>query len=901
MENAVAIIGMTGRFPGADNLEKFWKNLYDGVESVKYFDRDKLLEMGVSKELVENPKYVSADAVLENMDKFDAGFFGYSARQAEIMDPQHRLFLESAWEVLESAGYSSEFYDGKVAVYAGANLSSYMIRNLYTNPGLVERLGSFKIMLANGQDFLATKVSHKLNLKGPSVNVNTLCSSSMVAVHFACQNLLNYGCDIALAGGVSFQVSRNEAFFYQEGGIGSSDGHCRAFDSSANGTVSGSGLAVLALKRFEDAVEDGDYIHAVIRSTAINNDGAEKNSYTAPSADGQADCIAEAIAMSGVNPETISYVDAHGTGTNLGDPIEIAGITKAYRAYTDKKQFCAIGSVKTNIGHLVHAGGVASLIKTVLSMQHEVIPASLNFREPNPKIDFVNSPFYVNTKRSKWERGGTPLRAGVSSFGIGGTNAHAILEEAPKHAPSEKSTRPCQLIVLSAKTDTALEKITSNLAEFIDGHPDVPLADIAFTLGRGRHNFSCRRALVCENSGELSQALKTLPHDGVMTRCGKKKELSAVFVFAGNANAYKGMGAQLYRCEKIYRDCADECADIIHKLTSADIRGILYEGTGAMTREMEAACLFVTEYSLARLLISWGIKPDLMLAEGAGEIAAACAAGVFSPETAIRIILGNSKDGIDYAGFSEPKPSVVSLRSGKRISAEQYADANYQTGINTDHAYNIESIADDYGGGYDRAFMILGPSDGKTAGGDGDAPVLCMIGIQKEHEGEKRLLRCMARFWTNGGKINWYKTWQGEKRNRIPLPTYPFERQRYWIEPGKGGNDTQSAELDRRPRPELDTPYVKPRSDTEKKIADICEEILGYDKIGVNDSFFELGGDSLLAVAVITKLRKTFKKDISLEKLYDNTTIASLAEIFGGESGADSAYDEDAQFDEGTL
>ncbi|WP_340147240.1 type I polyketide synthase [Ruminiclostridium josui] len=571
LDGAIAIIGMAGRFPGANNTEEFWENLYNGVESVKFFKHDDLVKMGIDEHLLDNPKFVAADAILDGMDMFDAEFFDYSAREAEIMDPQHRLFLESAWEVLESAGYNSDLYDGRIAVYASANLSGYMVRNLYSNPELVESLGSFKIMIANGQDFLATKVSYKMNLMGPSVNVNTLCSSSMVAVHYACQSLNNFECDIAMAGGVSFQVSRNEAFFYQEGGIGSADGHCRAFDSKANGTVSGSGLGILALKRLEDAIADGDYIHAIIKGTGINNDGSSKNSYTAPNVDGQAECIAEAIEMSGVNPETITYIDAHGTGTNLGDPIEIAALTKAFRAYTDKKEFCAIGSVKTNIGHLVNAGGVASMIKTILAMKHRIIPASLNFQEPNPKIDFVNSPFYVNSELSKWETEGFPLRAGVSSFGIGGTNTHVILEEAPDVQPSEKSKRPYQLISLSAKTETALEKMTQNLVEHINKNPDLNLADIAFTHHVGRRSFNHRRIVVCKDLIDLKEKLNNSASCNVISYFQKHKNRPVVFMFPGDVK-YVNEWGELYKTEEKFRKTVDYCADYLVSILGIDIR-----------------------------------------------------------------------------------------------------------------------------------------------------------------------------------------------------------------------------------------------------------------------------------------------------------------------------------------
>lgn len=799
---AIAIIGMTGRFPGAKDMDGFWENLCNGVESVKFFGREELVKMGIDEQLLDNPRFVPADAILEGMDEFDASFFDYSAREAEIMDPQHRLFLESAWEVLESAGYNSELYDGRVAVYGSANLSGYMIRNLYSNPGLVDTVGSFKIMLANGQDFLATKVSYKMNLMGPSINVNTLCSSSIVAVHYACQNLLSYGCDIALAGGVSFQVSRSDAFFYQEGGIGSSDGHCHAFDSKASGTVSGSGLAIVVLKRLEDAVADGDHIHAVIRGIGINNDGSSKNSYTAPNADGQAECIAEAIAMSGVNPETITYIDTHGTGTDLGDPIEIAALTKAFRAYTSKKQFCAIGSVKTNIGHLVNAGGLASLVKTVLSLQHKVLPPSLNFEEPNPKIDFMNSPFHVNTKLTKWETGGFPLRAGVSSFGIGGTNTHVILEEAPEQETPEASKRPFHLIVLSAKTGTALEKMTGNLMEFVRKNPHLNLADIAFTLQVGRRNFNHRRFLVCRNVNDLSDKLENMSKQYVFSRFQKPKEQPVVFMFPGEGE-YVNMGLELYGVENEFRNEVDRCAKILTTLIGLDIRKVLYpdEGTKEQAagqlhnRSIAKGILFTIEYALAKLWMSWSIEPQYMLGEGMGEYVAACIAGVFNVEDGLKLVVSKDEElpeAVSNLNFNKAKIPFISSVTGNRITDSEAENPQYWVRQRTALRFTegLQVLLKDS----DQIIMEIGPGNKLVADAfrykqqEADQAILsCMMRNGEEASEAEAMLICAGMLWLAGGKPDWRKLYSNEKRRRIPLPTYPFERQHYWIEPGKRG------------------------------------------------------------------------------------------------------------------
>ena len=1000
---AVAIVGMAGRFPGAKDMESFWSNLYSGVESVKFFEREELIKMGINENLLDNPRFTPADAILDGMEEFDASFFGYSAREAEIMDPQHRLFLESAWEVLESAGYNSELYDGRIAVFASANLSGYMLHNLYSNPDLVEKLGSFKIMLANGQDFLATKVSYNMNLMGPSINVNTLCSSSSVAVHYACQNLLNYGCDIALAGGVSFQVSRNDAFFYQEGGIGSSDGHCHAFDSKASGTVSGSGLAVIALKRLEDAIADGDYIHAVIRGTGINNDGSAKNSYTAPNVDGQAECIAEAIAVSGVDPETITYIEAHGTGTDLGDPIEIAALTKAFRAYTAKKQFCGIGSVKTNIGHLVNAGGLASIVKTVLSMQHKVLPPSLNFNEPNPKIDFMNSPFYVNTKAARWETNGFPLRAGVSSFGIGGTNTHIILEEAPEIESSMASRRPFQLITLSAKTGTALEKMTGNLKEFLKKNPKINIADVAYTLQMGRKNFNYKRFFVCENTCDLLEKIENMNEKYVFSKYQKPKDQPVVFMFSDEGE-YINLGLKLYKTENEFRSTIDKCAGILQTLIGMDIRKVLYpeEETKAwakvqlLSRSIGKGILFAVEYALAKLWISWGVEPQYMLGEATGEYVAACIAGVINIEDALKLVITNDEylsDIVSNMNFSKANIPFISSITGSWILDPEAQSPHYWIKQRT--AQNLSKGLQEVLKDSDQIIIEIGPGNKLTAEAneyklkDSVQTILSCIGSNSEENGASQaILVCVGEFWLAGGKIDWRKYYSGEKRHRIPLPTYPFERQRYWIEPGKFNkaepnlyigkkedlnkdytasqlkegiitltvnldeSDKQQKQLDEifafkeqlellskqfpsicpnlqisqlglklesqtgqaaminndklqmRPRPELGTAYLAPKNEVERAIVDKWQEILGFDKIGVNDDFFELGGHSLIAAAIANDLSKRFEVQIPMRILFETTTVAEIAkliETYKWAAVGNSAKVENEEFVGGTI
>jgi acyl transferase domain-containing protein len=796
---AIAIIGMTGRFPGARNIDQFWENLQNGVESVRFFNRDELLAMGIDDYLLDNPKFVAADAILDDMDLFDASFFDYSAREAEILDPQHRHFLECAWEALESAGYNSEFYNGRIAVYAGSALSGYMIRNINTNPDLVENVGTFKIMIANSQDFLATRVSYKLNLMGPSINVNTLCSSSMVAIHLGCQNLLNYGCDLALAGGVSFQISRNEAFFYQEGGIGASDGHCRAFDARANGTVSGSGLGIVVLKRLEDALVDGDHIYAVIKGSAVNNDGSSKNSFTAPNVDGQAECIAEAVAMAEVDPEKISYIETHGTGTNLGDPIEIAALTKVFRSYTQKKNFCSVGSVKTNIGHLVTAGGIASLIKTVLAMNHHLLPPSLNFEEPNPKIDFKNSPFYVQTALSKWEGHGEPLLAGVSSFGIGGTNAHVIVEEAPVTAPSEKSKRLYQIATFSAKTETTLERMTGNLIEYLQKHPDLNPADVAFTLQAGRRSFNYRRMVVYKDLQDLIAKLKSKSAD-VSSRFYKPKEQPVVFVFPGAESELMNTAWELYQTEPIFRHEVNRCCDILKPLLNLDLRRILYPGLspiqdatpGVSQGNIPRTIAFIIDYALAKLWMDWEVIPQLMIGRGAGEYVAACLADVFSLEDALLLVSseeGVLREKIKHISFNEPKIPFVSTVTGNIITSAEATGTGYwmdHPSLSTRFKEGFKKICQDP----DQIIISLRPDPALNAMIN-EMPLPAPTLIKYTHQGNENrfdsgaLCHFIGEFWLAGGQINWLQFYHQEKRHRIPLPTYPFQRERYWVEPGK--------------------------------------------------------------------------------------------------------------------
>ena len=648
--SGIAVIGMAGRFPGATNVLEFWRNLRDGVESISFFTEREMVAAGVDLAKVQKADYVNARGVLEGVELFDAAFFHITPRDAELTDPQQRLFLECAWEALEDAGYNPEKFDGLIGVYAGVGQNTYLIVNIFSNREVVEAAGGFQIDIKNDKDHLATHVSYKLNLTGPSVTVQTACSTSLVAVHFACASLFSGECDIALAGGVGITVPQSVGYLYKEGGILSPDGRCKAFSAQAAGTVGGNGLGIVVLKRLEDALAAGDYIYAVIKGSAVNNDGSQKVGYTAPSVNGQAQVIAMAQGIASVGPETITYVETHGTGTSLGDPIEVAALTQAFRAGTDKKGFCAIGSVKSNIGHLDAAAGVAGLIKAVLSLVHKQIPPSLHFKEPNPEIDFPNSPFYVNASLAEWEAGETPRRAGVSSFGMGGTNAHIILEEAPGREISG-SARPRHLLTLSAKTSTALDRATANLLAHLQDHPEINLADVAYTLQLGRGNFAKRRLVVCRDVQDATRALQSPLCQRVRTSSQERQDKPVVFMFPGQGAQQVNMGKDLYDHEPSFREHIDLCCELLIPHLGFDLRDVLYPGerqTEAAERRLKQTCitqpaLFVTAYALAKVWMEWGVKPQAMIGHSIGEYVAACLSGVISLKESLALLAARGR------------------------------------------------------------------------------------------------------------------------------------------------------------------------------------------------------------------------------------------------------------------
>jgi amino acid adenylation domain-containing protein len=623
--NGVAVIGMVGRFPGANTIDELWENLCVGKESITFFEEDEI-DPSIDRSTLTDPNYVRAKGVLAGAELFDASFFGIGAREAEMMDPQTRIFLELAHEALENAGYTAPD-DNKIGVYAGSADNTYFEKHLSGRAELLDRFGEFQTHLVNDRDYLTTRASYKLNLRGPSINISTACSTSLVAIIQAYQGLLSHQCDLALAGGVSILTPQNKGYLYQEGSILTPDGHCRPFDANAAGTSFNNGGAIVVLKRLEDAIADGDRIYTVIKGVGINNDGADKVSFTAPSVNGQMGAILQAQHQAGVEPDSIGYIEAHGTGTVLGDPIEVEALTQAFRTQTQATQFCGIGSIKSNLGHLTAAAGVAGFIKTVLALYHRQIPPTINFNSPNPHIDFANSPFYVNDKLVDWKSTDTPRRAGVSSFGGGGTNAHVILEEAPQRSSSSFS-RPYQLLLLSGKTEIAIDKITTNLKHHLHQNLDLNLADVAYTLQQGRKIFNHRRFVVCKDRVDAIEHLTNLPPQLTATKHTQSQQPEIVLMFSGQGSQYINMGLNLYQSERVFQNAIDTCADILAPLLERDIRKLIYPSVDNLTAHTELLnqtrytqpALFAIEYALAQLWQSWGIKPAATIGHSIGDM-----------------------------------------------------------------------------------------------------------------------------------------------------------------------------------------------------------------------------------------------------------------------------------------
>ena len=657
---------MALKVPGAQSVDAFWRNLASGTESIRRQDAEALRAAGERPDLMADPDYVPAAAPLDGYDRFDAEFFGFGPKDAAILDPQHRKFLEVAWEALEQAGHAPGTRPGRAArdigVFAGCGMGSYFYFNICSNPDLVDDVGMFLLRhTGNDKDFMATRVSHVFDLHGPSLNLQTACSTSLVAVHYACEALRRGDCAMALAGGSTIELPQGRGYLFKENEILSPDGHCHAFDHRAQGTVFGSGAGVVALRRLDDALADGDHIWAVIKGSAVNNDGAAKAGYLAPSVEGQAEAVARALDASGISADSIGYVECHGTGTYLGDPIEVAALTEAYRRTTERRGFCRIGSVKTNIGHLDTAAGVASLIKTSLALHHKAIPPSLGYEAPNPAIAFDESPFRVADRLIDWAGGDVPRRAGVNSLGVGGTNAHLVLEEAPARAPSEEGDWPFHVLCLSGRGKPALDANTKALAAHLRAHPDQPLADIAHTLKTARPGFDDRRVLVAETHEEAARLLEEGDARRVFTHKRLGEAPDVVFMFPGGGAQYAGMARDLYETEPVFAEWMDRGLAHLDARLDYDIRALWLpdpEDRAAAeerlkTPSVQLPLIMIVEYALAQLWMSWGVKPAALIGHSMGENTAAALAGVMRFEDCIDLVLlrGRLFDGVARGGM----------------------------------------------------------------------------------------------------------------------------------------------------------------------------------------------------------------------------------------------------------
>lgn len=1006
----VAVIGMAGRFPAARDVARFWENLKNGVEGISFFADDEM-EVEVSPEDLRNPSFVRAKGVLEDIELFDASFFQITAREAQWMDPQQRLFLECAWNALEDAGYDVSTYKEPIAVYAGVDSNSYLLARLH-QLGAAKSAEVFSLLLANEKDHLATRVSYKLNLRGESVTVQTACSTSLVAIHLAHQSLLSGQCSMALAGGVSIRDPQKVGYFYEEGMVMSPDGHCRPFDRKAKGTVTGHGLGVVVLKLLSEALADGDHIYAVIKGSAINNDGHVKVGYTAPSVEGQTDVIAKALAMAGVEADSISYVEAHGTATHLGDPIEVEALTRAFRRQTQRKNFCTLGAVKSNIGHLNNAAGVAGLIKTALALKHKQIPPTLHFEEPNPLLDLSNSPFVVSNALLDWKAEGAPRRAGLSCFGIGGTNVHMILEEAPARL-SGATRHSHQILTLSAKTPTALARMADELARRLEEQADINLADAAYTLNVGRQSFPHRRYVVARSAEEAATNLRALSSRETMRQAGAQAP-GVVFMFPGQGAQHIGMARELYEGEPEFRRHMDECASRLRPQMDSDLLELIYPAAGESERAagrlaqpaLTLPALFTIEYALAQLWLSWGIEPRALIGHSFGEYGAACVAGVFSLEdglklavargrlmqqlpagamTAVRLSeadmlphlgdrlsisavnsnssctvtgpvaeianleqrltekrVGFRRLDVPFAyhssmveailpeftavvsGVTLKAPSIpyVSSLTGTWIRAEEATDPLYwarQMRRPVRFAQGLDTLAGEQVG----AFLEVGPGQTLCAllkqhlGRNRELLIApSLSGPQSKDSDDAVCLDALGRLWRDGRAVNWDGFYRDERRVRLSLPTYSFDRQRYWVDihtPSAAATSSQaaatssqaawedvSAGQQQAARGEHDAQglngerqavqragqlksYLAPRNEIEEALAEVWGDVLGYTGIGVQDSFFDLGGDSLVATQIFSRIKQTFAVNLSLEQMFAHQTISDFSKAIQNE------------------
>ena len=987
----IAIVGMAGRFPGADSVADFWQNLVDGEEGISFFSDEELLAEGISQQVLDTQGYVKANSLLNDPYGFDAALLGYPSHEAELLDPQLRHLHECAWTALENGGYNGDNGQLRIGLYSGATDNLMWLQKMFQQVNN-DPSALFDAMSLLKRDYFNARVAYKLNLTGPAMSVQTACSTSLVAVHMAAQAILNGDCDLALAGGVSVQPKK-EGYFYQQGMIGSPDGHCRAFDAQAQGTVGGEGVGLVLLKRRVDAEADGDQILAVIKGTAVNNDGSNRMGFTAPGVAGQAQAIKAAQAMAGVNPESVSYIECHGTGTVLGDPIEIEALNQVFASST--AEHCYLGAVKTNIGHLDTAAGAAGLIKTVMSLRHRTLPATLHFNQGNPNIDWANNPFEVVAKTQPWVADDDqPLTAGVSSFGIGGHNTHVVVQEYQDKRLSGTS-RQWQLLLQTGKSEAVISRLGEDLAEFIrETAPDTAqLADISFTLQTGRRHLEYRQvALCCDSQQALAVLEGEQPQSLLQGWVADKPPVT--FMFSGQGSQYAGMAADLYRDEAVFRQAADTCLAILAEHLTLDMADLLFADNtdNAATNQLLAQteitqpALFTIEYAMAKQLMYWGIEPDVMIGHSLGEYVAATLAGVFSLADALMLVVNRGRlmasvppgsmlsvplplaelnsrlaslvavspqfADLSVAADNSSELTVVSGQTplvtafAEQLSTQQLNNEQIKTTLlRTSHAYHSEMmtpIIDEFraivqsvslnapkrtfisnvSGQWAKAeevttaeywcqhlrgtvnfkagaqllladkqrlFIEVGPGRslcsfiGRHAEVKPEHVVCHAIRHPKEtRDDAAHTAWLVARLYVAGANIHWSRYRQGEQRLRVGLPSYPFEHQQFEADSEVAivaDDDQKSMNSHYHARPNLATAFVKPQSAHEQRLAQVWCDLFRLQRIGLHDDFFALGGNSLMATRMLSQLHQQGFNSVTLEQLFNHTTIAELAGV----------------------
>jgi phthiocerol/phenolphthiocerol synthesis type-I polyketide synthase E len=973
----VAIVGMACRVPGSDTPRGFWHNMRTGTESITWFDRDELLAAGAEESTVDDPDHVPASGFLPDADRFDAEFFGFTPAEAETMDPQQRILCETAWAAVEDAGHAR--LPGDVGVFAGTFMTKYLIANLSTNARFQRSPMAPLARMFNDKDFLATRISHLLDLTGPAYTIQTACSTSLVATHLACQSLLSYECDAAVVGGVTVNLPLRSGYPVADSGLFSADGHCRPFDAAAGGTVPGNGAVVVVLRRLSEALADRDHVYAVIRGSAVNNDGGFKAGFAAPSVDGQHRVITSALTVAGVDPPTIGYVEAHGTATRVGDPIEVTALTQAYGAGTPGS--IALGSVKANIGHLDAAAGLAGLMRAALAVHHGEIPPNANFTAPNPDLALDRTPFYVPDTARPFPPGKHPRRAAVSSFGVGGTNAHAVLEQAPDPEPAPGAARPWQLLPISARTRVAVDTATARLADLLDDPRPPALPDVAFTLQDGRRAFGVRRFAVCADTADAVAALRGGEPRRLPTRNAPDTPHEVVFTFPGGGTQHPDMGLDVYRAEPVFREEVDRCAELLEPRLGFDLRRLLFPaaftplpgralagGAATMGRDQGAgvvSSLFVIEYALARQLMAWGIRPAAMLGHSLGEYVAACLAGVFSlpdaleitlargelfeamargrmlvvglPEDDVRaelserlsvaavnapdltVVAGPDEDvaalltslrarGVDCRkvsvpvashswmvephlpgfrrrvaalGLAAPTVPVVSGVTGTWLTAGQATDPDYWASHLRQpvrFADGVRQVLADPA----RVLLEVGPGRSLTALAAAQrlAPTPVAVptmGLPRDPLPDlAHLVTAVGRLWQAGVEVDW-PAFHGETQpRRVPLPTYPFQRRRHWVPAAGQPAEPGIEELD---PVEFADGFVAPRTDRERQIAAIWCDLLGLERVSVDDDFFDLGAHSLMVTQVTRELRRMGATGLSARDVLAAGTVTGMAAL----------------------